>query len=50
MSQQEKLNSQLLRVQQEKDLERFKLIEQLQEGLNTIASLFFKVFLCCTQF
>lgn len=37
MSQQEKLNSQLIRVQQEKDLERFKLIEQLQEGLNSFA-------------
>lgn len=33
ISQQEKLNSELIKVQQERDEDRFRLIEQLQEGL-----------------
>lgn len=32
ISQQEKLNSELIKVQQERDEDRFRLIEQLQEG------------------
>lgn len=43
ISQQEKLNSELIKVQQERDEERFRLIEQLQEGLFRNFNVFFIV-------